>query len=1212
MVLAFVCSALVGVDEAHARPATAKGSAVALGPEVVGLRTEHSRTFRLADGSLQAQISASPLNFRDGSGSWTPIDNEFRRQSDGSLRNTAGPATIVVPATAAGAVQISRGDRGLAFSLVGGGSTQARVKGDEAAFVGALPGVSTSYRAQGDSLKETLTLASADAPDRYTFAVDAPGLQAKLRGDGDVVFVDAAGRTRFGFSAPWMQDAAGALSRAAHYELISEGAQQRVVLVLDAGWLADPVHQFPVRVDPTVYTDIWGVCELVSGADANVSNCTDGSDPVWIGNDGREVHRASLGIDPASAGVPSDALVTGAELDAWFDSQSVSETSDIDLYAGAEHYATPGQTWNSYDGTHAWTTSGGDMRPQRESRRTLDPGWTGWWVAFGMLRLAEQRIQGTEDNYDVLLKAADERRTHIDVLEDFVVKINYRPRTGVGDPYSYEHLDLSDGSSLDVNVATGNVALSSTDAALNATTGDFWLDRHWNSMDDTTRHTFGSEWRGDFGSVALTYDWVDDAYVFEGPSGLDGVFVRQPDGSFDRPDGMDATLEELRGGDVVLTFDGSGDRWIFDDGSPHRLVQVVQATGNTIDLTYDSGLLSTVTDSERNTLELDYDGRGDLTEITDGSLATRSYGYDADHRLTSYVSADSSETDYTYSRYGQLTRIDLPDGTAMKIDYTGGAGSYVSAITPVDDRDVDGDPITFSGGADYTTVERPGEHAVTYFIDARMHVTVVQDTDDPAVAASGSIVHPETSYDDGSSPYTIDAIGGELANGVAQLILEEDGTAVDTERATCSPSCPHQFAATLTHDPSRDTEGAHTYRIRVIDGRGNSGYSDTWNVHTDRTAPTTSASGFDAAYDDEDQHTDVTWDDGVDPDLADRTPGSPIWEYQYRYQRGAEAWTSWTTTHGPAISLPDSVDGEDLSIEVKAVDAAGHAGPTATGSSLESTPTDLGPSDVGDDLGYTTADSVPDENAPSARPSESRSPYSMFAYTANDNDYYREILCPVTDPCGSYNGRAAAAYAMRFNLLQCGDDDPCARRERNHDYDYFGGRGGDCTNYVSQALKAGGMRFMRARGVTTTNAQRAGFDKYLNGRGAWWAYFWETPFYGNSAFKIRSYKPTPTWVRSHDLYSHLIEYGLAVVVRSSRARPGDLVFYDQHPEDPDVHFHHTQIVTRVTHRAVWVAQHSPAYRRPLKSVLNGAGRGTVYLILHPVRTAANIYPDLIS
>lgn len=157
------------------------------------------------------------------------------------------------------------------------------------------------------------------------------------------------------------------------------------------------------------------------------------------------------------------------------------------------------------------------------------------------------------------------------------------------------------------------------------------------------------------------------------------------------------------------------------------------------------------------------------------------------------------------------------------------------------------------------------------------------------------------------------------------------------------------------------------------------------------------------------------------------------------------------------------------------------------------------------------------------------------------------------------------------------------------------------------------MRFMRAHGVTTTNSQKAGGGgKYLNGRGSWWAYFVQYPFNGNPAFPARAYRITASWVRSQTLYSHLIEYGLATVVRTSRARPGDLVFYELDYEGPTLDLNHTQIVTRVTHRAIWVAQHSRAYNKPLKSVLNSLRDPVQYVIVHPVRTAANIYPDLIS
>lgn len=73
------------------------------------------------------------------------------------------------------------------------------------------------------------------------------------------------------------------------------------------------------------------------------------------------------------------------------------------------------------------------------------------------------------------------------------------------------------------------------------------------------------------------------------------------------------------------------------------------------------------------------------------------------------------------------------------------------------------------------------------------------------------------------------------------------------------------------------------------------------------------------------------------------------------------------------------------------------------------------------------------------------------------------------------------------------------------------------------------------------------------------------------------------------------------------------MFYDLHPGDSDYRYNHTQIVTRVTHRAIWVAQHSKAYNKPLRSVLDSLREPTVvYTFVHPVATKANIYQDLIS
>jgi hypothetical protein len=71
------------------------------------------------------------------------------------------------------------------------------------------------------------------------------------------------------------------------------------------------------------------------------------------------------------------------------------------------------------------------------------------------------------------------------------------------------------------------------------------------------------------------------------------------------------------------------------------------------------------------------------------------------------------------------------------------------------------------------------------------------------------------------------------------------------------------------------------------------------------------------------------------------------------------------------------------------------------------------------------------------------------------------------------------------------------------------------------------------------------------------------------------------------------------------------VFYDLNP-DGVTFYDHTQIVTRVTHGAIWVAQHSWAYNRPLASVITNLPAGETYTILHPVHTGANIDMDIIS
>jgi hypothetical protein len=234
---------------------------------------------------------------------------------------------------------------------------------------------------------------------------------------------------------------------------------------------------------------------------------------------------------------------------------------------------------------------------------------------------------------------------------------------------------------------------------------------------------------------------------------------------------------------------------------------------------------------------------------------------------------------------------------------------------------------------------------------------------------------------------------------------------------------------------------------------------------------------------------------------------------------------------------------------------------------------------------------------------------------ASSSSAYRETLCLTGGPCGRYSGLAAAGYAVRWDLAREGKDNDRAREDHNRNWDFFGGDGGDCTNFASQALKAGGMRFMRAHGLNSPNASDADSpSKFIRGEGSWWSYFQDVPQYGTS-FTVRYYTTATSFIRSQTLYNHLIGYALAELVGpGGKVRAGDLVFYNLHGVSLDG-LDHTQIVTRVTRSTIWVAQHSPGYNQPLRDVIDRNDtpdhRLNVdwrYWIVHPTHTAANITP----
>ena len=872
------------------------------------------------------------MNFRDASGAWRAIDNRLVRRLDGALETRANSVDVEIPDTAEGEVSFGDGDRSVAFSLVGSDASTADVSGSVAEYADVKPDTDLSYEVDGRVLKETLTLASPDAPTEYRFDVDADGLRARLGSSGDVEFVDGAGRQRLGFQAPWMRDAQGAISRGASYEIEHVDGRDRVALRLDSEWLNSPERRFPVVVDPTVYTGWEHVCEIRGGARSNTSTCDGALSENWVGRDASGIlYRSLFHLHPLADVVPETAQIPDSWFTVYLNGQSPVESSDLDLHHLTRGFA-PGATWNRSDGRAPWSRSGGDYDPQRLHRAsTEDADPSDGLLAFDITELARSLVSGEESSPNLLVKAADETRTHIDSFVGAGVKIRWHPRTGISPQYTYESFELSDGSTLSQNMASGNLVLSANDLGWEADDGRAPTVRYFNSLGllhGDFPGTFGDGTQGSFGTIRLEHQWVDGSYIFAGPSGLTGVFQRRADGTFTPPADIDATLTELPDDTFTLEFGDSGEVWTFDSDGDLR--QTRQLDGFTIDITWGLSGLERLADSAGHTATLGYDRYDNLRTLTDQDNAVHRYDYDGSDRLIAYTSPTGGQTRYTYDGSDRLTRISLPDRTALKIRYDG-SDEYPSSITPVDAAGIDQTATSYDGGDGWTSSTRPAPPRTVYHYDPNtLIVDLVQTGSDAAISTAGAIPSLDGGYTRGDSTLTVDVSAAQAPDGIQLVELEVDGIEVDSVGpAPCDQwTCPTRAAETLFYDPTSDPEGTYEYRVNTIDGDNERTNGPLWRVTIDRTAPGT-PNAFDASFDPDSSVTEIYWDT-TDPALPDSTPGSGVGYSDYRVRRSGGAWSDWQSDDGRGIQLADCFVGEAIVVEVRAVDRAGNVG--ATGS----------------------------------------------------------------------------------------------------------------------------------------------------------------------------------------------------------------------------------------------------------------------------------------
>ncbi|HEY6797924.1 MAG TPA: DNRLRE domain-containing protein, partial [Kineosporiaceae bacterium] len=555
------------------------------GPVLVpGRATARSNTWLLPDGEFRTEVYGAAVNYRDAHGDWVPIDNRLvdSDRPGVAVVNAANDFTVQLPRDAsARPVRLVAGDRWVGLAMAGLGGAPD-VTGSEATYTptatpagpstasssGPAAGTSTgsstasdtstagsaeeagadasaaaavTYRATAAGVKESIRLDEAPAGAvAFSYALSmSPGLRPVVNEAGGLDILDGSGAPVFRVPAGIMLDSSAeqAVSTQVAYRLSQSAAGWRLLVVPDAGWLADPARVYPVVVDPSVLVlqekiaDCW-----VSSTNTATSHCDATADVLRAGvMSTGEKRRSLLRFD--LSGVPANASVSAATLSLYMDStRTTTGTSAnwsvrraVKAWDETATWAKPTQA-----GTATWAGGGGWPTGEPDYGTRPLTGTSSGWRGFDVTGLASQWVSGALVNNGMVLKQDTETVTNqIAFISSESTITSEWPKLSVtytepdapgaaadaGDQrfWTYTSEQLDERLSAKVNVGNGNLLVTAHDAHVAGVAGlDLAVDRYYNSAvaastgSDVSR--LGPGWSDNLGgSVRLEFPNSDDS-----------------------------------------------------------------------------------------------------------------------------------------------------------------------------------------------------------------------------------------------------------------------------------------------------------------------------------------------------------------------------------------------------------------------------------------------------------------------------------------------------------------------------------------------------------------------------------------------------------------------------------------------------------------------------------------------------------------------------
>ena len=841
--------------------------------EITSLRDENVKHFQMSDGSVVAASYDVPIHTMED-GEWEDIDNSLSESGDelttGNQRvkfskKINGSKKILTIHDGNKKIEISMADaiKKTSGSIVNYDSEseenltelQKMTKLDNISssviYEDILQGVDLEYIVISSTIKENIIVKEKSDTYEYEFSLKLSNLEAVLADSGDIFLMDGED-VFYTIPAPFMTDENGEISYAVSYELSGSNGDYTIRVVADASWINAENRVFPVKIDPSVYSNNYPLVTegITSGyISSDTETFIQEGERFLTGIYNGVNHRMYWRLDTLPT-LPENSIITSGSFLLSYVMLS-GNTSDlkINISKVISDWDTSTLNWNTKDTYGVLEDNILDyVYPTR---------YSGEFVEWNILETLKGWYDGTVLNYGLCVHADETSSIGASFYSEATIAYALRPSlvigyvsdSGIDDTRSYLEIGISETASLCVDYTSGYLKGLFSELYCEASDENIWmLDFAYNasqlSADSELENAYmGSYWRTSFDEIVIlnsVHDMLyDDAgceiYNFTDSTGaIHYMKYNSTDGLYYDTENSETVLEV---GTSSFTVTYNGETYNFNS----------------------SGQLTSIV-SDDNTLTVERNTTGQITQVylngaTDKALVF-TYNTDGLISMISRADADAKQsvrftyTDsvlsgvevmdsegvyesvyaYQYDSNGNLTQItNLKDNTRTKYTYE---TSILRRILTATEEKFSGAESAVTGKYIFryengtTYVYEPGANGVFDNVSVSYgHVNVVNSECDDIVTA----YLYDSSYRI-TQTYSENITGSEFYSG-AVYTYDEDGKVrritnvqddrninyIDTPSFTSMPTVSENDTYTYSLDSTVSKLGINSIKIMGSD-----------------------------------------------------------------------------------------------------------------------------------------------------------------------------------------------------------------------------------------------------------------------------------------------------------------------------------------------------------------------------------------------------------